>query len=235
MNNDSRHEVKEVGVFTPKMFAQAKLNAGDVGYVHREHQDDRRHQDRRHHHRSTQSGEGAAARLPGNPSDGVQRDLPDQHRRLRAPQSRDRQAAAERRRLHLPAGKLTSRSASDSAAASSACCTWRSSRSGSGASTTWTSSPRRPSVVYEVLTTRGETMLVDNPAHLPDPSIIEEIREPIVKAYVLCPNENIGDLLQLIMEKRGTMDHTETLDTAPRHAALRAAAERNPRRLQRQD
>src|ERR1700720_2593471 len=70
-----------------------------------------------------------------------------------------------------------------------------------------------PSVVYEIETTRGETLLIDNPAHLPDPSQIEEIREPIVKAYVLCPNENIGDLLQLILEKRGTMDHTETLDS----------------------
>ena len=70
-----------------------------------------------------------------------------------------------------------------------------------------------PSVIYEVLTTRGEILLIDNPAHLPDPSIIQEIREPIVKAYVLCPNESIGDMLQLIMEKRGTMDHTETLDT----------------------
>src|SRR6202162_600182 len=70
-----------------------------------------------------------------------------------------------------------------------------------------------PSVVYEVITTRGETLLIDNPAHLPDPSQIKEIREPIVKAYVLCPNENIGDILQLILEKRGTMDHTETLDS----------------------
>jgi len=69
-----------------------------------------------------------------------------------------------------------------------------------------------PSVIYEVLTTRGEILQVDNPAHLPDPSIIEEIREPIVRAYVLCPNESIGDILQLILEKRGTMDHTETLD-----------------------
>jgi GTP-binding protein LepA len=68
-------------------------------------------------------------------------------------------------------------------------------------------------VVYEVLTTRAETLLIDNPAHLPDPSVIAEIREPIVKAYVLCPNESIGDMLQLIMEKRGQMDHTETLDT----------------------
>src|SRR5438309_2943650 len=69
-----------------------------------------------------------------------------------------------------------------------------------------------PSVVYEIETTRGEITLIDNPAHLPDPSLIEEIREPIVKAYVLCPNENIGDILQLILEKRGQMDHTETLD-----------------------
>ena len=70
-----------------------------------------------------------------------------------------------------------------------------------------------PSVVYEVVTTRGETLLIDNPAHLPDPSQIKEIREPIVKAYVLCPNENIGDLLQLILEKRGEVEHTESLDT----------------------
>src|SRR2546421_901552 len=69
-----------------------------------------------------------------------------------------------------------------------------------------------PSVIYEIETTRGETLMIDNPAHLPDPSLIEEIREPIVKAYVLCPNENIGDILQLILEKRGQMDHTETLD-----------------------
>jgi GTP-binding protein LepA len=70
-----------------------------------------------------------------------------------------------------------------------------------------------PSVIYEVLTTRGEKLLIDNPAHLPNPSMIQEIREPIVKAYVLCPNENIGDILQLILEKRGQMDRTESLDT----------------------
>jgi GTP-binding protein LepA len=70
-----------------------------------------------------------------------------------------------------------------------------------------------PSVIYEVVTTRDEKLLIDNPAHLPDPSIIQEIREPIVKAYVLCPNENIGDILQLILEKRGQMERTESLDT----------------------
>src|SRR5438045_1799747 len=70
-----------------------------------------------------------------------------------------------------------------------------------------------PSVVYEVVTTAGETFLIDNPAHLPNPSVIREIREPMVRAYVLCPNDNIGDILQLILAKRGQMDHTETLDT----------------------
>jgi GTP-binding protein LepA len=70
-----------------------------------------------------------------------------------------------------------------------------------------------PSVIYEILTTRAEKLLIDNPAHLPDPSLIAEIREPIVSAYVLCPNENIGDILQLILEKRGQMERTESLDT----------------------
>jgi GTP-binding protein LepA len=70
-----------------------------------------------------------------------------------------------------------------------------------------------PSVVYHILKTNGEVVEVDNPAYLPDPSLIEEVREPIVKCFVMCPNENIGDMMQLIMEKRGEVDHTESLDT----------------------
>ena len=70
-----------------------------------------------------------------------------------------------------------------------------------------------PSVVYEVAKTNGEKLEVDNPAHLPDPSVIDEVREPIVKCFVLCPNENIGDMMQLILEKRGEVEHTESLDT----------------------
>lgn len=70
-----------------------------------------------------------------------------------------------------------------------------------------------PSVVYEVVKTNGEKLEVDNPAHLPDPSVIDEVREPIVKCFVLCPNENIGDMMQLILEKRGEVQHTESLDT----------------------
>jgi GTP-binding protein LepA len=70
-----------------------------------------------------------------------------------------------------------------------------------------------PSVVYEVLETNGEKVEVDNPAHLPDPSVIDEIREPVVECFVMCPNENIGDMVQLIMEKRGEVQNTESLDT----------------------
>jgi GTP-binding protein LepA len=70
-----------------------------------------------------------------------------------------------------------------------------------------------PSVVYRVLKTNGELIEVDNPSFLPDPSLIEEIREPVVKCFVMCPNENIGDMMQLTMEKRGEVEHTESIDT----------------------
>jgi GTP-binding protein LepA len=69
-----------------------------------------------------------------------------------------------------------------------------------------------PSVVYEVLRTNGELDIIHNPLQMPDPSVIEEIREPRVKVFILIPNENIGDIMKLVMEKRGILDHTETLD-----------------------
>ncbi len=71
-----------------------------------------------------------------------------------------------------------------------------------------------PSVIYEVRKTNGEEVSVDNPTFLPDPAEIDEIREPTVKAFIMTPNEFIGDLIQLIMEKRGSIEHTETLDSS---------------------
>jgi GTP-binding protein LepA len=70
-----------------------------------------------------------------------------------------------------------------------------------------------PSVVYRVTLTDGTVKEVDNPAFLPEPNYIEKIEEPTVKVFVICPNENIGDMMALISEKRGTIDHTETLDS----------------------
>ena len=70
-----------------------------------------------------------------------------------------------------------------------------------------------PSVIYEVVKTNGDTLQVDNPEFLPDGSVIAEIREPIVKCFIMVPNEYISPLMQLIMDKRGILDHTETLDS----------------------
>jgi GTP-binding protein LepA len=69
-----------------------------------------------------------------------------------------------------------------------------------------------PSVVYRVTLTDGTVKEVDNPAFLPEVTHVEKIEEPMVRAYIICPNEYIGDMMALVSEKRGTLDHTETLD-----------------------
>ncbi|MBK9138737.1 MAG: elongation factor 4 [Verrucomicrobia bacterium] len=69
-----------------------------------------------------------------------------------------------------------------------------------------------PSVVYRVRLTNGEVKEIDNPAFLPEVTFISEIEEPIVRSFIICPNEHIGDMMALISEKRGVLDHTETLD-----------------------
>ena len=69
-----------------------------------------------------------------------------------------------------------------------------------------------PSVIYEVTKTNGEEINVDNPSLLPEPQEIQEIREPIVKVFIMLPGEYIGDIMQLVLEKRGSVDNTETID-----------------------
>jgi GTP-binding protein LepA len=69
-----------------------------------------------------------------------------------------------------------------------------------------------PSVIYKVHKSDGEVVEVDNPTHLPDPAEIEYIEEPMVKSFILCPADNVGDMMGLIRDKRGLVDHTETLD-----------------------
>ncbi len=60
-----------------------------------------------------------------------------------------------------------------------------------------------PTVIYQVLTTKGEIIEIDNPADLPDRSTIEEIREPIIIANILMPQEYVGNVISLCIEKRG--------------------------------
>lgn len=60
-----------------------------------------------------------------------------------------------------------------------------------------------PTVVYEIETTKGETIYVDNPSKLPDPGSIGDMREPIVEANILVPQEHLGNVITLCIEKRG--------------------------------
>ncbi|MDR2862420.1 MAG: translation elongation factor 4 [Puniceicoccales bacterium] len=69
-----------------------------------------------------------------------------------------------------------------------------------------------PSVIYRVFTADGKMTLVDNPSFMPDPSEIEHIEEPTIKARIHIPSWCIGDILALVMEKRGSCDHTDTID-----------------------
>jgi GTP-binding protein LepA len=61
-----------------------------------------------------------------------------------------------------------------------------------------------PTVVYEIESTTGEIIKVENPADLPEPSKIHEIREPIILASIFVPQEYLGAVIQLCIEKRGS-------------------------------
>ena len=61
-----------------------------------------------------------------------------------------------------------------------------------------------PTVIYEIVTRKGETIYVDNPSKLPDLSTIEEMREPIAECNILVPQEYLGNVISLCINKRGT-------------------------------
>ena len=60
-----------------------------------------------------------------------------------------------------------------------------------------------PTVVYELLLTNGDVVQIDSPSKLPDPGSIKEMREPIVEANILVPQEYLGQVIGLCVEKRG--------------------------------
>jgi GTP-binding protein LepA len=74
-----------------------------------------------------------------------------------------------------------------------------------------------PSVVYEVLLRDGSSQIVSNPAKLPDPSKIEEIREPVIATTIFVPQEYVGPVMTLCTEKRGTQTN---LHYSSRHVVL---------------
>jgi len=68
-----------------------------------------------------------------------------------------------------------------------------------------------PTVIFELLLRTGETITVDNPSRLPDPSTVDEMREPIVEASILVPQEYLGNVISLCVEKRGVQKEMQFL------------------------
>jgi GTP-binding protein LepA len=68
-----------------------------------------------------------------------------------------------------------------------------------------------PTVVYEVLRSDGELIKIDNPANLPEPGQIREVREPIIEAHILVPQDYLGSVITLCIEKRGVQKQIQYL------------------------
>lgn len=68
-----------------------------------------------------------------------------------------------------------------------------------------------PSVAYEILRTNGEESTISSPAELPTVNEIQEIREPIIRSTILCPNKYVGDVIELAMSKRGVQKDLQYL------------------------
>jgi len=68
-----------------------------------------------------------------------------------------------------------------------------------------------PTVIYEVALSNGELIYIDNPAELPDLSRLSEIREPIIVANLLLPQDYVGNVMALCQEKRGIQQKMQYL------------------------
>ncbi len=211
MSNNQKSEIKEVGVFTPKMTKMATLDAGDVGYVISNIKD------------TTDIKIGDTLTLARSPASemlpGYKEVRPMVFCGLYPLESSDYEklkAALGRLRLNDAAFLYSSES---SVALGFG---FRCGFLGLLHMEIIQERVRRehdveiistyPSVVYKVKPHGGDEIEVDNPVNLPDPGTIEYISEPTIRASIHIPNDSMGDILSLIMEKRGVCDHTDTLD-----------------------
>jgi GTP-binding protein LepA len=69
-----------------------------------------------------------------------------------------------------------------------------------------------PSVIYKFTLTNGTHLEIDNVAHYPDPAHIQSVEEPWVKCHIMAPSEYLGAIMGLGMDKRGSLEKTETMD-----------------------
>lgn len=211
MSTDQRSEVKEVGVFTPKMSKTDALDAGDVGYVVSTIKDTA---DIKIGDTITLARQPAGEMLPG-----YKEVRPMVFCGLYPLDSSDyEKLKAALGRFRLNDAAFVYQSESSVALGFGFRCGFL----GLLHMEITQERIRRehdveiistyPSVVYQVVKHGGDILEVDNPINLPDPGTITEIREPTIRAAIHIPNENLGDILALVMEKRGICDHTDTLD-----------------------
>jgi GTP-binding protein LepA len=70
-----------------------------------------------------------------------------------------------------------------------------------------------PSVVYKVVTTKGETLMIDNPSKFPSSQVTARIEEPMIRAHIVMPTEHVGPVMELSNNRRGTLVSMEHPDT----------------------
>jgi GTP-binding protein LepA len=211
MSNNQKSEIKEVGVFTPKMTKTDTLDAGDVGYVISNIKDT---SEIKIGDTLTLARQPAAEMLPG-----YKEVRPMVFCGLYPLESSDyEKLKAALGRLRLNDAAFLYQSESSVALGFGFRCGFL----GLLHMEIIQERVRRehdveiistyPSVVYKVKAHGADEIEVDNPVNLPDPGTIDYISEPTIKAAIHIPNENMGDILSLVMEKRGVCEHTDTLD-----------------------
>ncbi|MBK1881916.1 elongation factor 4 [Luteolibacter pohnpeiensis] len=205
------YEVKEVGVFTPKMTARATLSAGDVGYViaNMKSADEAKIGDT-----LTDNTHPCPEPLPG-----YKEIQPMVFSGIYPVDASDYEALkAAMAKLQINDAAFTYGSESSTALGFGFRCGFL----GLLHMEIIQERLRRefnmdvistyPSVIYQVTLTDGSEVVVDNPSLFPDTQTIQEIREPIVNVYIMVPGDYIGDMMQLVLEKRGEVTNTETID-----------------------
>lgn len=70
-----------------------------------------------------------------------------------------------------------------------------------------------PTVIYQIVLKSGEELMVDNPSALPDPSKVDEFREPVAEVNILVPQDYLGNVITLCVEKRGVQKNMQFLGT----------------------
>ena len=211
MSTGKNYEVKEVGIFTPKQSAEKILNAGDVGYIiaNMKTSNEVKIGDT-----ITESKRPCSKALPGfrvvQPMvfSGIYPVTTDDFEQLK-----------------LAMGKLQINDAAFTFQAESSVALGFGFRCGFLGLLHMEIVQERlrreydmdvistyPGVIYKVKKTNGEELEVDNPSFLPEAQVIEEISEPIVRVFIMVPNAYIGDMMKLVLERRGELENTETLD-----------------------